>query len=83
MIEKISLNTPTDSETHRNEFSSGFRSLGTGTLTPLESIVNEKYLVFSTYFLLLKQFITKENIHKNFLDEQMVDVHQDLSICQN
>jgi hypothetical protein len=35
------------------------------------------------YFLLLEQFITKENIDENFLDEQTVDKHQDFSIYRN
>jgi len=44
------------------------------------------YLNFSYNLLLLKEFLTrliftiKENIHENFLDEQMVHVFQDISI---
>jgi hypothetical protein len=48
-----------------------------------KSSESQMHLVFSTYFLLLKRFITKENIDENFLDEQMVDIYQDFSIYQN
>jgi hypothetical protein len=34
-------------------------------------------------YFLLNHFITKENTDENFLDEQIVEIHQDFLIYQN
>jgi hypothetical protein len=47
------------------------------------SIEEMKNISFFKVFLLLKQFTTKENIDENFLDEQMIDMHQDFSMFRN